>query len=111
MFYPTNDETNRPMKIFAVRLFGTKCTNWLTTYQNVLLSGGCEYEDLGTRTNCWYDSDHLKSRCAVATADTVFMFVACVVCIGALVIPDSRVSGRGWMPVWQKEKLELEDEQ
>ncbi|CAG7975042.1 unnamed protein product [Penicillium salamii] len=96
--------------IFAVRLHGTKCSSWLTTYQNILLSGGCEYEDLGTRSNCWYDSDHLKSRCAAATAATVFMFLASIVCIGGLVTVDTRGTSRGWRPIWQKQMPELKVE-
>ncbi|CAI7623979.1 unnamed protein product [Penicillium bialowiezense] len=95
--------------IFAVRLHGTRCSSWLTTYQNVLLSGGCEYEDLGTRSNCWYDSAHLKSRCAAATADTVFMFLTFIVCIGALVTTD-RGASRGWRPVWHKQLPEMKME-
>ncbi|KAJ5351261.1 hypothetical protein N7452_000235 [Penicillium brevicompactum] len=95
-----------PYVIFAVRLHGTRCSSWLTTYQNVLLSGGCEYEDLGTRSNCWYDSAHLKSRCAAATADTVFMFLTFIVCIGALVTTD-RGASRGWRPVWHKQMSEV----
>ncbi|KAK9852928.1 hypothetical protein MYU51_007397 [Penicillium brevicompactum] len=75
-----------PYVIFAVRLHGTRCSSWLTTYQNVLLSGGCE--------------------CAAATADTVFMFLTFIVCIGALVTTD-RGTSRGWRPVWHKQMSEV----
>jgi len=99
------------LKIFAVRLGGTRCSSWYTTYHNVLLCGGCDYDALGSRSNCWYDSDHLKSRCISAIANTVFMFLAFVVCIGALVATDARGASRGWRAIWRKQRVELKADQ
>ncbi|KAJ5852572.1 uncharacterized protein N7529_011957 [Penicillium soppii] len=97
--------------IFAVRLRGTRCSNWLTTYHNVLLCGGCDYDASGIRSNCWYGSDQLKSRCGSAIADTVFMFLAFVICIAALVETDARGANRGWRTIWRRQRVELKADQ
>jgi hypothetical protein len=99
------------VKIFAVRLRGTRCSNWLTTYHNVLLCGGCDYDASGIRSNCWYGSDQLKSRCGSAIADTVFMFLAFVICIAALVETDARGANRGWRTIWRRQRVELKADQ
>ncbi|KAJ5985751.1 hypothetical protein N7499_007957 [Penicillium canescens] len=71
--------------IFAVRLHGTSCSDPDTLFGNVLLSGGCITTNDGIYTGCYWDEKHLKSRCTSATADTAFMFLGFIMCIGVLI--------------------------
>lgn len=67
-------------------LRGTNCDDDSVegdTWDNLLISGGCYYDDDGTK---WcHDRRVVKKRCTRATADAAFMFLACIACIVALV--------------------------
>ncbi|RHZ58355.1 hypothetical protein CDV55_104603 [Aspergillus turcosus] len=67
---------------FAVLLRGTSCSNIETTWDNVLLSGGCTTID--HQKTCMSSPSKLKSRCTSAKADAAFMFIDFVVCIAVL---------------------------
>lgn len=70
---------------YAVALSGTDCNDTKvggSTWDNPLISGGCYYDDDGTK---WcHERGVVKKRCTRATADAAFMFLACVACFGAL---------------------------
>ncbi|RHZ61800.1 uncharacterized protein CDV56_105533 [Aspergillus thermomutatus] len=67
---------------FAVLLRGTSCSNIETTWDNVLLSGGCTTID--HQKTCMSSPSKLKSRCTSAKADAAFMFIDFVVCVAVL---------------------------
>ncbi|OXV08891.1 hypothetical protein Egran_03346 [Elaphomyces granulatus] len=67
---------------FAVGLRGTDCSDINTTWNNAILSGGCD------ANGCDYfggDIDHIeqtvKSRCTSAKADAAFMFLGFIFCM------------------------------
>ncbi|KAL4783554.1 marvel domain-containing protein [Aspergillus varians] len=67
---------------YAVLLRNATCGDWLSTWSNVLLSGGCG--DILRTQVCRYATDEskLKSRCVSARADSAFMFISFVTCLG-----------------------------
>ncbi|KAJ5118402.1 hypothetical protein N7448_010111 [Penicillium atrosanguineum] len=77
--------------VYAVTLKGVHCSNAWTTYQNKLIDGGSWSDNKGDTISYW-DESHLHSRCVSAEANTTFMFLACIACIGTLVA--SVFSGR-----------------
>ncbi|KAJ5198527.1 uncharacterized protein N7498_007644 [Penicillium cinerascens] len=77
--------------VFAVTLKGVHCGDEWTTFNNVLLNGGCWSDNQGDK-GCWWGKDELHSRCVSAEADTAFMFLGFIACIGALI--GSFLSGR-----------------
>lgn len=80
-------------QVYAVGLRGTNCGDWLTLAMNKLLDGGCVTDNHG-QTGCYweYDNSKLHSRCVSAQADTAFMFLGFIACVGALIA--SFLSGR-----------------
>ncbi|KAL1964225.1 hypothetical protein VTN77DRAFT_7183 [Rasamsonia byssochlamydoides] len=64
---------------FAITLRGTDCSNPNTTWNNVLLSGGCI--TVNGQLGCAYGDGKLNSRCSSAKADAAFMFIDFIVCI------------------------------
>ncbi|KAJ5667826.1 uncharacterized protein N7477_006396 [Penicillium maclennaniae] len=77
--------------VYAVTLKGVHCGDPWTTFQNKLINGGCWSDNKGD-TICYWDKSHLHSRCVSVEADTAFMFLAFIACIGTLVA--SFLSGR-----------------
>ncbi|KAL2803255.1 marvel domain-containing protein [Aspergillus granulosus] len=77
---------------YAVLLRDVSCSNWATAWENTLLSGGCTKFD--GEELCYYGPDKLKSRCVSAKADTAFMFISFVTCLG-IVGYSFLVKGRG----------------
>ncbi|KAL4812443.1 marvel domain-containing protein [Aspergillus spinulosporus] len=72
---------------YAVLLRHTDCSNAYyseATWRNELLSGGCvEIGDgIGCRFGGRENEGKLKSRCISAKADTAFMFISFVACVG-----------------------------
>ncbi|KAL4756965.1 MARVEL domain-containing protein [Aspergillus foveolatus] len=72
---------------YAVLLRHTDCSNVYyseATWRNELLSGGCV--TVGNGIGCRYggreEEGKLKSRCVSAKADTAFMFISFVACVG-----------------------------
>lgn len=80
-------------QVYAIGLHGTNCDDWLTLAMNKLLDGGCVTVNNGD-TSCWWalDNSKLHSRCVSAQADTAFMFLGFIACVGALIA--SFLSGR-----------------
>ncbi|KAJ5551243.1 hypothetical protein N7535_000814 [Penicillium sp. DV-2018c] len=70
--------------IFAVRLHGTNCSDYYTTFDNILLNGGCIKLKSEDFVRCAYTKDQLKPRCTTATADTAFMFLGFVMCVAVV---------------------------
>lgn len=73
-------------QIYAVGLKHTNCNNWLTLAANKLLSGGC-YNDNDGDKMCWWagNKSELHDRCVSAQADTAFMLLGFIACLGALI--------------------------
>ncbi|KAL4905648.1 hypothetical protein BDW74DRAFT_178016 [Aspergillus multicolor] len=77
---------------YAVLLRHTTCSDVQSsrvTQTNVLLSGGCtEMFDDDDHLWCRYAGDAnvgtLKSRCHSARADSAFMFIGCLACLGVV---------------------------
>ncbi|KAL3472593.1 membrane-associating domain-containing protein [Aspergillus californicus] len=67
---------------YAVLLRNTNCSDEVTIWDNDIISGGCG--DLGEYTICRYSDKKLKSRCVSAKADTAFMFISFVACVGVV---------------------------
>ncbi|KAL2867763.1 MARVEL domain-containing protein [Aspergillus lucknowensis] len=67
---------------YTVLLRNTSCSNPLETARNSLVNGGCD--DLGDDTFCWYGPEKWKSRCTSARADSAFMFISFVTCLGVV---------------------------
>ncbi|EAW15040.1 MARVEL domain-containing protein [Aspergillus clavatus NRRL 1] len=67
---------------FAILLRGTSCSKIETTWDNVILSGGCTTID--NQKTCMSSPSRLKSRCTSAKADAAFMFIDFVVCIAVI---------------------------
>ncbi|OOG00296.1 hypothetical protein ASPCADRAFT_202190 [Aspergillus carbonarius ITEM 5010] len=65
---------------YAVLLRGTSCSNYESIWDNTIISGGCTKIDK-TKV-CGYTPSPAKSRCTSAQADTAFMFLGFVVCVG-----------------------------
>ncbi|KAL4745424.1 hypothetical protein BDW72DRAFT_58736 [Aspergillus terricola var. indicus] len=72
---------------YAVLLRHADCSNVYyseATWRNELLSGGCM--KIGDSIGCQYggreNEGKLKSRCISAKADTAFMFISFVACVG-----------------------------
>ncbi|KAL3458731.1 marvel domain-containing protein [Aspergillus heterothallicus] len=65
---------------YAVLLRDVSCSDWTTALENALLSGGCTKFD--GDDFCYYGPSKLKSRCVSARADTAFMFISFVTCLG-----------------------------
>jgi hypothetical protein len=74
------------LQAYAITLRGTDCSDPTTTWNNVLLSGGCVTMTHGQQ-DCFYadtDPGKLNSRCSSAKADSAFMFIDFVVCIAII---------------------------
>ncbi|KAJ5679558.1 hypothetical protein N7462_007802 [Penicillium macrosclerotiorum] len=70
--------------VYAVALRGTNCNDTSTdgnTWDNPLISGGCYTDDDGK--HC-FDKYVVHSRCVRAQTDCAFMFITCLVCLGAI---------------------------
>ncbi|PYI04647.1 hypothetical protein BO78DRAFT_471125 [Aspergillus sclerotiicarbonarius CBS 121057] len=65
---------------YAILLRGTSCSNYASTWDNAIISGGCTKID--KEKVCGYTPGKSKSRCTSAQADTAFMFLGFVVCVG-----------------------------
>ncbi|KAL2825843.1 marvel domain-containing protein [Aspergillus cavernicola] len=65
---------------YAVILRNASCNDYWTTWDNPILSGGCA--DFGEGRVCNSDEGESKSRCTSAKADSAFMFISCVTCLG-----------------------------
>ncbi|KAL3492153.1 marvel domain-containing protein [Aspergillus germanicus] len=81
---------------FAVLLRDAPCSNPDVIEHNSLLNGGCtKYDgDLYCRYTSQARTGKLKSRCVSAKADSAFMFITFVTCIG-IVAYSFFVRGRG----------------
>ncbi|CEL03841.1 hypothetical protein ASPCAL04981 [Aspergillus calidoustus] len=81
---------------FAVLLRDAPCSNPSVIEHNSLLNGGCMKHDgdLYCRYTARSGTGKLKSRCVSAKADSAFMFITCVTCIG-IVAYSFFVRGRG----------------
>ncbi|KAJ5130723.1 uncharacterized protein N7515_006762 [Penicillium bovifimosum] len=70
--------------VYAVRLRGTSCSDYYTTWDNVLLNGGCIKLNSEDFVRCAYTKGQLKPRCTSATADAAFMFLGFVMCVAVV---------------------------
>ncbi|KAJ6153671.1 hypothetical protein N7470_006630 [Penicillium chermesinum] len=78
---------------YAVTLGNVDCDNTAAhnglAWDNVLISGGCEYRD--EIKHC-YNGDHgqyIRPRCVWAKVDTLFMFLGFAACVGVMIVTRS----------------------
>lgn len=71
---------------YAVLLRDITCGDNHSTFENPLINGGCikaENDEWGC-VYVDYNEGELKSRCISAKADTAFMFISFVTCLGVV---------------------------